>query len=115
MIMNEYKRARFLGWFSIGLGLTEIFAAELARFLGTRRKGLVQAFGAREIMAGVGILMTPRPAARLWARVAGDALDLAALGARCTSDNPQRENVLVSIGTVAGVTALDIYTADKPG
>ena len=116
MIINAFKLARFLGWFSIGLGLTELFAAEsVAEFLGTKRTGLVRAFGAREIMAGVGILLTPRPAGWVWARVAGDALDLAALGALCTSDNPQRDNALISVGTVAGVTALDIYVADQMG
>ncbi len=114
MIINEHKLARFLGWFSIGLGLTEIFAADpLGEFLGTKRKGILRGFGAREIMAGVGILTNPRPAPWLWARVAGDALDLGALGALCTSDNPQRNNVLISIGTVAGVTALDLYVAEQ--
>ena len=100
--------------FQIGLGLTELFAAEsVCEFLGTERKGRVRGFGAREIMAGVGILTTPRPEGWLWARVGGDALDLAALAALCTADNPQRENVIASIGAVAGITALDIYTAEQ--
>ena len=43
------------------------------------------------------------------------ALDLAALAAACTSDNPQRDNALVAIGAVAGVTALDIYAAEQLG
>ena len=114
-IMNVHKTARFLGWFSLGLGLTELFATdELAHFLGTKRgTGVLRLFGLREIAAGVGLLAQPRRLPFwLWARVAGDAMDLAALGIAAV-DNPRSANVLASIGAVAGVTALDIYTAEK--
>ncbi len=114
--MNVNKLARFLGWFSIGLGLTELFATdELADFLGTKRStGIIRLFGLREIAAGVGILAQPRRLPFwLWARVAGDAMDLAALGLAAGPSNGQQTNVLASIGAVAGVTALDIYAAEK--
>ena len=113
--MNARKTARFLGWFSIGLGLTELFATEeLAHFLGTKnRTGVLRLFGLRELAAGLGILLQPRHLPFwLWARVVGDAMDLAALGL-AAPDNRQSANVLASIGAVAGVTALDLYTAEE--
>jgi hypothetical protein len=111
--MNEERVAHALGWFSIGLGLTEVVAGRaLGRTLGMERQtGLLRAFGLREIAAGVGILARPRPTAWMWARVAGDALDLAALGSAYTDDNPERENLGLAIGAVAGITALDLWCA----
>ncbi len=52
---TEDRIARALGWFSIGLGVTElVMAPKLARALGMRgQESLVRAFGAREIAAGV--------------------------------------------------------------
>lgn len=115
--MNEERPAHALGWFSIGLGLTEVVAGRaLGRLLGMEdRTGLLRAFGLREIAAGVGILSQPRPTAWMWARVAGDAMDLAALGSACTPDNPERDNVVAAIGTVAGITAIDIWCAWRLG
>src|SRR5437764_14781018 len=72
--------ARGLGWFSIGLGLAEVlYPRAMGELTGVRHTGLMQAFGLREIACGVGILSSTRPTGCLWARVAGAALDLAAL------------------------------------
>lgn len=112
--MNVNKLARFLGWFSLGLGLTELFFSDsLAEFLGTpRRTRVLRWFGVREIAAGLGILLQPqRLPFWLWARVLGDGLDLAALGVAAHPKNPQLANVVTAVGSVAGVTALDIYAA----
>lgn len=114
--MNAHKLSRFLGWFSLGLGLVEVFATdEVAEFLGTpKRTRVLRLFGLREIAAGVGILTQPRYLPFwLWARVAGDAMDLTTLGIAATPGNHQQENVVASIGAVVGVTALDIYAAQK--
>lgn len=114
--MNVNKLARFLGWFSLGLGLTELFATDsLADFLGTKRRtGVLRVFGLRELAAGLGILLQPqRLPFWLWARVAGDAMDLTALGMAAVPGNRRRENVVASIAAVAGVTALDLYAAAK--
>ena len=72
--MNEMKVARGLGWFSIGLGLTEVFAGrQLGRVLGMEDKnGLLRTFGVREVATGIAILATEQPRAGVWARVAGD-------------------------------------------
>src|SRR3954463_14968532 len=77
--------ARFLGYFSIGLGLAEVLAPRaMARLTGVRQEGLLQAYGLREIASGVGILSCSRPTEWLWSRVAGDALDLATLAQNLT-------------------------------
>src|SRR5690606_8486185 len=76
--------ARALGWFSLGLGAAELFAARrLTDFLGVddRHTTLVRLFGLREIATGAAILSQRTPVSPVQARVAGDALDLALLGA----------------------------------
>jgi len=105
--------ARGLGWFSIGLGLAELFApGRLARSLGMRgQETLVQAYGVREIATGIAILAAKDPTPWIWARVGGDALDLATLATGLEGRNPQRENVMIAMAAVAGVTALDLYCA----
>ncbi len=115
--MNEMRVAKGLGWFSIGLGLTEIVAGRsLGRALGMEDKTwLFRAFGVREIAAGVVVLAQENPRAGMWARVAGDVLDLAALGSGLTEDNPERPNVVAAIATVAGITALDYWCAKRLG
>lgn len=105
--------ANFLGWFSLGLGAAELLAPDaLEDFLGVEgRKALVQAYGVREIGTGIGILTERRPAEWVWGRVAGDVLDLATLATALTPDNPRKRNVLLAMGAVAGVMALDVLAA----
>jgi uncharacterized membrane protein len=111
------KAAIGLGWLSIGLGLSELLAPRaLTRALGVRQRGrvrpLLRAMGARELAAGIGLLAQPRRSARwLWARVAGDAIDLGLLGAALASPRTKRGRVLGALGAVAGVTALDVLAA----
>jgi hypothetical protein len=106
---TAHAMARALGWLSIGLGLAEVLAPRtLTRGLGMEGKErLVQAYGLREIATGIGILSTDQPAAWIWGRVGGDALDLATLATGLQSDNPKKENVEIALAAVAGVTALD--------
>ncbi len=113
--MNEKKLARFLGWFSIGLGMTEILAPRrVARFLGTdSASGLVRSYGIREVASGVGILASRRKSAGVWSRVGGDALDLATLGAALRGATARKRNIGIAIGLVAGVTALDLLCGMK--
>lgn len=103
----------FLGYFSIGLGLAEVLAPRaVARLTGVRQLGLLQAYGLRELAAGLGILNTARPDDWLWSRVAGDALDLVTLARSLgTANNRERGCTLTSLLAVAGVTALDIVAA----
>jgi uncharacterized membrane protein len=104
--------AQGLGWFSIGLGLTELLAPRaVERVVGTRRRHglLIRAYGLREVAAGVGILTAARPAAWLWARVAGDAADLGSIGGAASSRN--RGKAMFSAVAVGVVTALDFWCA----
>lgn len=107
--MNVKKLARFLGWFSIGLGAAELLATrKLARGtgLGERRMGIVRLYGLREIVKGIGVLASGGKPGWLWARVAGDALDLATLA---TARN--KKKAAFAAANVAAVTALDVYAA----
>ena len=107
------RLAHGLGWFSIGLGLTELFAAErLTRSLGMDGKeGLVRAYGMRELASGITAL-SPDKVAGIWSRVAGDALDLATLLSAYNDENPKKHNVALALVAVAGVTLLDIVCAE---
>jgi len=100
----------FLGLFSVGLGLWEILDPRgVARTTGTPYPGLIRAYGFRELLSGVGILMDPKPVEGLWSRVAGDLLDLATLGAAyAEGDSEARRKTLIAAGAVLGVTALDV-------
>lgn len=113
--MDEMKVARNMGWFSIGLGLAEAVAGRsVGRALGMEDQALVfRAFGAREIATGVAILTMDQPKAGMWARVAGDALDLTALGSGMTPENPKKGNLAAAIAVVAGITWLDYWCAKR--
>ena len=115
----EKRIANFLGWFSIGLGLAEVLAPKgFARLIGTKGKHTAfirYACGLREITAGIGILTNRRPTRWMWARVAGDALDLAATGVSLASPDSNKTRVALAMTAVAGVTALDIADAKTLG
>jgi hypothetical protein len=118
--VNRYPKttagtlAQQLGWFSIALGAIELFATRpLTRSLGMRgQERLVQAYGVREIVKGVGILTSPDPTPWLWGRVAGDALDLGTL-AVAYRNSPKRTNVAIAMANVAAVAALDLMCAQQ--
>jgi hypothetical protein len=90
-----------LGIFSIAIGVAELVAPRwIARRAGARvSPNMIRAFGVREIATGVGLLMAAKRGPWLWGRVAGDALDIAAVR------NP------AAIAALAGVTALDVAAA----
>ncbi len=105
--------ARGLGWFSIGLGLTEMLMPRmLTEQMGMQGKeSLLRFYGAREMAAGIGILMSDNPGPWIWGRVAGDALDRATLATGLDKQNPRKGNVAIALAAVAGVTALDCISA----
>lgn len=102
---------RFLGWFSIGLGVCEVLTpGAVSRIAGTNNhKGLVRFYGLREIAAGVGILTNQNPSKWLWARVAGDVVDIASM----VKGSENGVATAGALAAVAGVTALDIYCAKR--
>jgi len=109
----DYRKLGFgLGLFSIGLGIAELAASKrIARGLSADdHDGLVRAFGARELLAGAALLSGPAHGVRVRNRVAGDAMDIAALGLAARRA-PQNKAVWGAIAFVAAATALDIVTA----
>jgi hypothetical protein len=105
--------ARALGWFSIGLGLAELaMPRQLARIAGApNAPTLTRIFGLREIGTGIGILTSKDPSPWLWGRVAGDALDVATVGAGLvTRGRPLR--TLASVAMLLGIAYVDMKVAE---
>jgi uncharacterized membrane protein len=114
--ITEERLATGLAWFSIGLGLAEVFAPKgLAKLIGVNGNHvtLFRFLGLREIASGVGILTNRRPAGWLWSRVAGDAMDLSLLTAAMTAKKSNKTRLAVATAAVAGVSALDVYEAQQ--
>jgi hypothetical protein len=109
----DYKKVSFgLGVFSLVLGAAELIAPKkVADTLDAGgHEGVVKGFGARDIAAGVGLLVQPAVSTGVWNRVLGDVMDLASLGlaARKAPDN---KAVWGSLAFVGAVTALDVAVA----
>jgi uncharacterized membrane protein len=112
--------ARGLGWFSVGLGLAELAMPRmLARAIGVdprgRTEAAIRAMGARELANGLGILARPERALPLWARVAGDAIDLALLGWALGAKRTHTQRLVGAIASVVGVAALDVLASRRTG
>lgn len=128
------RLAHSLGWFSVGLGLAEVCAPrQMARAIGLAPRRpewaaylpesiapsdgahatALRLFGLREIGTGLAILTQRRPVGSLWARVAGDLLDLGVLGAALRHANGDRRRLMTAAAAVAGVTALDVYAGQR--
>ena len=110
------RLAKGLGWFSIGLGFTELLCPRaIAKISGVSNAhtGLIRVYGLREIAAGVTIFSQKNPAAGVWSRVAGDALDLASLGKAFASPDANRGRVAFATANVLAVTALDLIAAKQ--
>jgi len=113
---NAKKLAKGLGWFSIGLGLAELLAPRaIASISGVPkgRTGLIRLYGLREIASGITIFAQQNPTGGVWSRVAGDALDLASLGAAATSPNAKKGRLAFATANVLAVTALDVICAKQ--
>lgn len=106
--------ARGLGVLSLALGAMEVAGAgPLARMLGIRgQENFIRMCGAREIAQGVAILSSKDPTPWIWARVAGDMLDIGTLVMEHYAAEPsKRRNVTLALGSVLGITALDVMNA----
>jgi hypothetical protein len=100
---------RALACFSIGLGVVEILAPRaLGRFIGAGdHPTAFRLCGMREIASGLGLLMPATAANAAVSRLAGDAMDLALLGAAAANPDASRGRLAVAATTVLGVAALD--------
>jgi len=113
---NAKKLARGLGWFSLGLGVTELFAPRfIAKISGISNKntGLIRLYGLREIGSGIAIFLQEHPKEAVWSRVAGDAIDLASLGKSFTSPAAKPGRLAFATANVMAVTALDLICASQ--
>jgi uncharacterized membrane protein len=113
---NAKRLARGLGWFSLGLGMTELIAPRfIARISGVpeRRTDVIRLYGLREIAAGIGIFAQKNPVEAMWSRVAGDVLDLTSLGLACTASDAKRGRITFATANVLAVTALDVIAAKQ--
>jgi hypothetical protein len=108
-LSSSDRLARNLGWFSIGLGLVELFGAHrITRTLGLDgQETMVRAYGLREIGAGMMTLSVDKEVG-LASRIAGDGIDIVTLSSALHSDNAKRDNVAIALVIVAGVTLLDL-------
>jgi uncharacterized membrane protein len=111
------QSARVMGYFSLGLGTLQCIApGAVAKFVGIhagpRTRVLMRLVGLRELTAAAGILTQRRPGQWLWARVAGDVMDLLALGLALTSGSNKRQRVAAAFVAVAGTTAADLQSAE---
>jgi hypothetical protein len=111
--MSLEGTATGLGWLSIGLGLAELLAPHaMARATGLKgRETLVRAYGLREVVNGIGLLAADDPRPWLWARVAGDALDMSTLAAHATGDGPLARNARLAMLAASPIAAIDLAAA----
>jgi len=107
---------RALGWASAGLGIPQVlaprqFGQAIGVGDGSRQRAAVLTVGLRELTAAAGLLGQGSPA-WLWARVAGDCMDLGLLGRALSNHDGRgwRRTVAATAG-VAGITILDAYAA----
>jgi uncharacterized membrane protein len=110
------RLAKGLGWFSVGLGLTELFCPRaIARISGVSNThtGLIRLYGLRELASGIAIFSQKKPAGAMWSRVVGDAIDLASLGAAATAPGAKRGRIAFATANVLAVTALDLVAAKQ--
>ena len=115
---KEEQVARGLGWFSNGLAVAQLavpgrFARAIGSPDGNVARTLVRVVGAREAFGGVGLLRQPRPAGWAWARVAGDAMDLALLLGTMSSGRARRGRLAAATGAVAGIAVVDAVVAQR--
>jgi hypothetical protein len=110
----DYKKLSLgLGVFSLALGAIELLGSKrIAETLDADESdGVIKAFGAREILAGVNLLIAPAVATNMWNRVAGDVMDLAATGL-AAKNSPKNKAVWGSLAFVAGALLLDAFVAN---
>lgn len=128
-VANQEARTRSIDWptvlgtASVGLGVPPVAAAgTMARAIGIEASGAnrlaLTAVGARELGVAAGLLSFPRRW-MLWARVAGDVMDLALLGRQLLGPGLLGRNRSASVRTVAttgavgAIALVDLYAALK--
>lgn len=101
---------------SLGLGVTEIVAPrKVAAMSGVpdnrRSRSTIRALGVRELGHAAALFFGPSQL--VWTRVAGDAIDLAALGAGLSNRTASRARGAAAAAGLVGITAVDVFAAVK--
>jgi uncharacterized membrane protein len=114
------RRARGLGWFSLGLGIAQLLAPRnVARFIGVRDDErtchILRTIGVRELSSGAAILTNTESAGPVWTRVIGDVMDLGLLGLAMRSEDAERDRLIAATVAVAGITVIDALSAAELG
>ena len=109
-----------VGLFGIGLGLAEVLAPRrFNRLIGVgdnrRARNVTRALGLREIANSFAVLGRRRPAPWLWARFAGDLIDLALLANATRARRARVGRLTGAIGAVLGAAVVDAYVAARSG
>jgi hypothetical protein len=106
------RLTRNLGWLGIALGLAEVFAGRrIARALGMQNnEALIRGYGLREIGSGILCLSIDKKAG-VMSRIVGDGLDIATLNRALHPLTPKRDNVMLAMALVVGVSVLDVMAA----
>jgi uncharacterized membrane protein len=112
--------AKFLGWFSIALGLAQVLMphrmVELIGLRNTRsRSFIMRVIGIREVTSGIGALTQFRPLTWIRARLGGDAMDIALLARAIQAPDAKRERTGIALAAVVGVTTLDMMSNERLG
>ena len=109
------RAARIMGWASFGLAAA-FFAApgRIARTFGLEGKeNLIRAFGAQEVMAGMGALSTEATPA-MWGRAAGDVVHIATVATGLQSEQAeQRRNAAIGVAALVGFLVVDSMIAAR--
>jgi uncharacterized membrane protein len=105
--------AKGVGVFSFALGIPQtLVPGPMNRMIGieddAKSRRLMRAVGVRELAAGVAIFSDRRPTQWVWARVAGDAMDLALLGSALRGRSTSAARTLAATGAVVGALAADV-------
>jgi uncharacterized membrane protein len=109
--------ARGLGVASLALGVPPIARpGQVTEALGIadepRHRSAAQLVGVRELVVAAGLLLGRGRAGWLWARVAGDAIDVALLSrALRNHQGAGRQRTVAATAAVLGITAIDCYAA----
>lgn len=114
-LVGDRRLTQALGWFSVGLGLVELLAPRtVGRAIGVGdHPAILRAVGVRELLSGVGLLTERSPGGWAWSRVAGDAMDLALLGAAMRAPDAQPQRIAAAATFVLGAAALDVYAGQR--
>jgi uncharacterized membrane protein len=113
--IDDRRLIQALGWFSIGLGALELLAPRvLNRAIGVGDHPVVtRLIGVREIVTGVGLLSERAPGWWALARAAGDAMDVALLGAATRSPDSDPKRIAAAATSVIAVGAVDVLSSQR--